>query len=95
MLVHILAILAFCFCCSLTHAVEIPMSAIFGHHIEGAQPIKLLARGKFDKDGNHQMTAPSPVTEFGNHLVNYGLRSPKGLLLKAQHNMHFAQPKSG
>ncbi len=95
MVVRIPAILAFCFCCSLSSAVEIPKTAIFGEHIKGTEPIEFLARGKRDEHGVHVMDEPSPVTEIGQSLSDRWVTKPEGMVLSgsAQHAIRTAKAR--
>jgi hypothetical protein len=81
MRIRLFALLAFLFCCSTGNAVEVPMSAIFGEHIDGAQPISFLAPGKLNKDGKNEMTEPSPVTAISRHLIAKWPTKPEGFVV--------------
>lgn len=100
MTTRLFALLMVLFCCSASYAedtpaVEIPMSAIFGHAIDGTQPISFLAPGKLNKHGKNEMTEPSPVAAINRHLGAQWTTRPEGFVVSgsAEHAILMAKER--
>lgn len=89
------ALLAFLFCCSTSHAVEIPVTAMWGHEIDGTQNISLLAPSKRNKGGTREVVEPSPVTEIAGYLAHRWSEKPEGFVVSgsAEHALHMAKER--
>lgn len=83
MSVRFLSVLAVLLCCSISKAVEVPVSAMWGHAIDATQNISLLAPSHYNKDGTRgELIEPSPIAEISGHLSHRWKEKPEGFVVK-------------